>query len=1255
MIDYYTDPRKRIWVKTISLFIVISFLWYDITWAGGDLFYSYTAPKPAQTSGSIPERLPPIAEKKGSKEVEVTNYDLLSYKERKSVVDSLLPSRQEKQQSWSFSPAFIQEQQQKHEAVVREKQEMEDLGWSLDDALKRKLQAPEDEDWPLQKRQSSDEGGAGGMGAAYTLTDPDDIEDAHNLNDYDYDVAGALEQIMKFDVTRRPEIDLAFWRDGSEKKTDEKTALPYWVGYKDKTMPGDERLIELIIYFGDKDSSKVEKIYAGYRLNPGTGEYEAKFRIDYTYAGEDITETKKYDVSDGTDRLIEKSTYAGTGDDNKIQETLYYKVTDPLNYYIRTKYTYDVDNKLISSATYTKKADGTEYLSSNTLYAGEKGKEIADYTQNFAEDGSVTDTTVYYYKGDKRAADGYYRDPKEKAVTYWGDIDADGDGIITDAEIAAGTKKSETFYDTEHRLNGEEVTDYTLNYSKAGLVTSKTIYYYAGGVTANDANYRDCLTETETYRVFYTDDDGDGIAETMNIGTLKSETFYHTDGRLKGEEVADYAYAYNSTGTKVTAKTVYIYEGGNTAATALATDLMERSDTYRTFYTDTDGDGINETLNIGTLKSQTFYNLIDSTGTKRDKGEEIADYTYAYDRTGTNVIAKTIYIYEGDKTADQADAADLMIRSDTYRIAGENPDGSPIIGTLKSQTFYSITNPDATERLKGEEVADYTYTYDRTGTRITSKTVYIYEGDKTADQSESTALMIESDTYRIFYTDDDGDGIAETMHVGTLKSSTFYSIYNPDGTKREKGEEVADYTYNYDKAGTNVTAKTIYIYEGEHRADQAECIDLMIHSDTYRVFYTDDDGDGVKETLNVGTLKSQTFYNIIDSDGVKRSKGEEVADYTYTYDNGGTRETSKTVYIYEGDKTADQAGPEDLMIRSDTYRIAGENPDGSPIIGTLKSETYYNIIDGTGLKREKGEEIADYSYAYDTAGTTVKNVSVFYYNAAFDRAADADPEDAMTESELYRTDSLANIDKDGVGADDNLTSATYYAGDKGEEIADYSYNYKLGDASIIKSTSVMYYGAAVARATAADPLDAMAKSESYKTDDVTKIERVVGDAVADNLLSETYFVGEKGDEIADYSYNFKLGDASIIKSTSVMYYGAGQIRATLADPLDAMTKSESYKTDDVTKIERVIGDATADNLLSETYFVGEKGDEIADYSYNFKLGDASIIKSTSVMYYGAGMARATAADPLDAMTKSESYKCADVADIERVVGDATAD
>src|SRR5207247_1068118 len=139
--------------------------------------------------------------------------------------------------------------------------------------------------------------------------------------------------------------------------------------------------------------------------------------------------------------------------------------------------------------------------------------------------------------------------------------------------------------------------------------------------------------------------------------------------------------------------------------------------------------------------------------------------------------------------------------------------------------------------------------------------------------------------------------------------------------------------------------------------------------------------------------------------------------------------------------------------------------------------------------------------------------------------------------------------------------------------------------STIKSTSVNFYGATGVRASAALEFDALTYSDSHNTNDIASVAVV-------NRRSQTYFFGEKGDEIADYSYNYK-SDGTTIKSTSVNFYGATGVRASQALEFDALKYSDSHNTNDIATV-------SLTNRRSSTYFFGEKGDEIADYSYNYK-------------------------------------------------------
>ena len=67
------------------------------------------------------------------------------------------------------------------------------------------------------------------------------------------------------------------------------------------------------------------------------------------------------------------------------------------------------------------------------------------------------------------------------------------------------------------------------------------------------------------------------------------------------------------------------------------------------------------------------------------------------------------------------------------------------------------------------------------------------------------------------------------------------------------------------------------------------------------------------------------------------------------------------------------------------------------------------------------------------------------------------------------------------------------------------------------------------------------------------------------------------------------------------------MRADQANPIsDALIWSDSYRgLKDVSAL-------TDENLISTTYYVGEKGDEVANYSFNYKAGQRNNVKSTSV-------------------------------------------
>src|SRR3989338_5487854 len=378
------------------------------------------------------------------------------------------------------------------------------------------------------------------------------------------------------------------------------------------------------------------------------------------------------------------------------------------------------------------------------------------------------------------------------------------------------------------------------------------------------------------------------------------------------------------------------------------------------------------------------------------------------------------------------------------------------------------------------------------------------------------------------------------------------------------------------------------------------------------------------------------------------------------------------------------------MNMSETYKTTDINDINRLAVSATNTP---NLMSETFYKQDKGSETADYSYNYQVGTLNIKSTSVFFYGTNLERAFETDPEEAMSRSLGYKwgksvTDETVFYLVDKSIADlVQLTSETYYFGDiKGEEIANYAYNYQTKKdssdayiASTAKTTSVYYYDSR--RAT--DPLvpseTAMILSETYKVIDIDLIERRddvpgvdlngdgdyldAGEAAPNdyvqNLMSETFYKQDKGSETADYSYNYQVGTLNI-KSTSVFFYGTNLERAFETDPEEAMSRSLGYKwgksvTDETVfyLVDKSIADLV--QLTSETYYFGDiKGEEIANYAYNYQTKKdssdayiASTAKTTSVYYYDSR--RAT--DPLvpseTAMILSETYKVIDIDLIER--------
>ncbi|MBU0605409.1 MAG: hypothetical protein KKH77_03885, partial [Candidatus Omnitrophica bacterium] len=321
MIEYYGS--KKLSTKVIASLLVVSFLWYDIAWAG-DLFYYNIEPNKVSVVPQIP--------------AEVTHYDLLSSNKNKSVAPGLLPTSQDKEQSNKFAPAYIQDQQEKHEGIIRQKQDTEDLMLTFDQDLRNKINKPEEEGLELKKKRSSPEANLGPGGIYYTLEDYDQGGKPGQINVYKYEGdnarSGKLLEIISYDVSGLETNP--FVGSVKEIKTDDGNSfmgsysqVPSTDGLNEST------IISRTVYSGaTKGKERIDYILSGYDEDDIPGEVTI---YDYSrVSGSSLDETRTYntkmielDYSNSSfknqlteDRMIRLSVYTGADKKEKVSYVL---------------------------------------------------------------------------------------------------------------------------------------------------------------------------------------------------------------------------------------------------------------------------------------------------------------------------------------------------------------------------------------------------------------------------------------------------------------------------------------------------------------------------------------------------------------------------------------------------------------------------------------------------------------------------------------------------------------------------------------------------------------------------------------------------------------------------------------------------------------------------------------------------------------------------------------------------------------------
>jgi hypothetical protein len=118
---------------------------------------------------------------------------------------------------------------------------------------------------------------------------------------------------------------------------------------------------------------------------------------------------------------------------------------------------------------------------------------------------------------------------------------------------------------------------------------------------------------------------------------------------------------------------------------------------------------------------------------------------------------------------------------------------------------------------------------------------------------------------------------------------------------------------------------------------------------------------------------------------------------------------TKSVYFYGSGTRAVNADSEDVTLQINTYRGARDiitvlSMDDTGPGSLIRSITRNNVRDSSGIDRLKGEEVADYTYNYNSAGQITTKSAYFYgtTDANAVRAKDASPEDTTLQINTYR-------------------------------------------------------------------------------------------------------------------------------------------------------------------------------------------------------------------------------------------------------------
>nr|HPM43509.1 hypothetical protein [Candidatus Omnitrophota bacterium] len=430
----------------------------------------------------------------------------------------------------------------------------------------------------------------------------------------------------------------------------------------------------------------------------------------------------------------------------------------------------------------THSGDDTQYvdagktdLRSRTHYFGNKGDELADYSQSwmiytYLGNMQIKDTTVYVYGTDEAGVN----DILSATLTYKGGEE----NVKIDPDFPGSFKlKNANHY--VGALRGEEILDYGYAYTGNALssVSTTTVYFY--GTMFGRASTSRPSSTSMTASALYNGEYSGGAYSDGKTTDIKSKTHYVG---YKGEELADYTQSFmvvDSAGT-VDIKETTIYEYKIDVPTNTRMDVLASTTTYKSGTLDS------KSIQGRTKKaSSIYYGDI--------RGEEMLLYSQTFGNDTDLVSTTTVYYYgTANKRADESASVAGNMSLKCSEVYNKDYNGASFVSLLtaatdlKSKTFY--------KGYKGDELVDYAQNFISVSGSVVVKDTIMYS-------------YTNYDVLNYVTTFKSGTINVRNIAGLTLKSRLYYV-----GALR--GEELQNLLRTYSGDSGQITATNTFYYYG---------------------------------------------------------------------------------------------------------------------------------------------------------------------------------------------------------------------------------------------------------------------------------------------------------------------------------------------------------------------------------------------------------------------------------------------------------